>query len=53
MGGRHETVVIQYFLPVPGRLAAIVATFSTPSVEVAGSMVALFDAMASSLRRRS
>ena len=53
MGERRETVVVQYFLPVPGRLAAIVATFSTPSVEVAGSMIALFDAMASSLRWRA
>jgi hypothetical protein len=52
MGERHATVVVQYFVPVPGRLAAIVATFSTPTVEVAGSMVALFDAMASSLRWR-
>jgi hypothetical protein len=53
MGERHETVVVQYFLPVPGRLAVIVATFSTPTLEVAGSMVALFDAMATSLRWRA
>jgi hypothetical protein len=53
MGEQRETVVVQYFLPVPGRLAVIVATFSTPTLEVAGSMVALFDAMASGLRWRA
>jgi hypothetical protein len=50
---RHETAVIQYFVPVPNTLKLLLITFSTPSLELIDSFVALFDAMAHSLRWRS
>jgi hypothetical protein len=53
VGQRHETAVIQYFVPVPNAMQLLLITFSTPTLELLDSFVALFDAMAHSLRWRS
>ncbi len=53
LGDAHETDVVQFFVPIPGRLNLLVMTFSTPTVELADALGELFDAMAASLRWRS
>jgi hypothetical protein len=40
---------VQYFLPVPGRAAVLLVTFSTPTLRLAEAYGELFDTMAASI----
>ncbi len=43
------TDVVQYFLPMPGRFAVLIVTFSTPTLPLAEAFGELFDTMAASI----
>ncbi|MBD0842733.1 MULTISPECIES: hypothetical protein [unclassified Streptomyces] len=45
----HNSVTVEYHLPVPGTTAFLLLTFSTPLEPIADAMAELFDAIAGSL----
>ncbi|MFJ8143529.1 hypothetical protein ACIQ8D_00345 [Streptomyces sp. NPDC096094] len=47
--GDHVSVSVEYHLPVPGTMAFLLLTFSTPLEPIADTMAGLFDAIAGSL----
>ncbi|GGJ52294.1 hypothetical protein [Streptomyces brasiliensis] len=48
-GHAHNSVSVEYHLPVPGSAAFLLLTFSTPLEPIADAMAGLFDAIAGSL----
>ncbi|MEU9735730.1 hypothetical protein [Streptomyces sp. NPDC048002] len=48
-GRPHDSVTVEYHVPVPGAAAFLLLTFSTPLEPIADAMAELFDAVASSL----
>ncbi|MDQ0488008.1 hypothetical protein OG986_18995 [Streptomyces cellulosae] len=52
-GETLPSVTLDYQVPVPGTGAHLLLTFSTPLVQIADTMVELFDAVAGSLRWRA
>ncbi|MBC9731498.1 hypothetical protein H8R17_44985 [Streptomyces sp. TRM68367] len=45
----HNSLSVEYHIPVPGALAFMLLTFSTPLEPIADAMAELFDAIANSL----
>lgn len=46
----YDTVLVQRIMPVPGTTGFVLLDFSTPLVQVAEQMIALFDVVADSFR---
>lgn len=45
-----DFVCVEYFAPVPGSAAVAVLTFASPTMAASEELVALFDAIASTLQ---